>query len=363
MIFKIFGGKRTPVLPISVCMIAKNEEQNIEKALAPFRDLGVELVIVDTGSTDQTVALASQYTERIYHFQWCNDFSAARNFSVSKASHDWILVVDFDEYLEHINTCELLDFGKRCPTGIGTVMRHNSCRLLSGQESVMTEQVARFFNRNYHHYVGTIHEQVLPKDGSEPSYHPLNVSFYHQGYEKEEMLIQKSKRNLTLLLDALKSNPQDPYLLYQTGKCYQVLKDYQAACHYFDAGLSYDLDPALTYVQDMVVAYGYCLLELKEYSTALNLANIYDIFGSHADFVFLMGLIYMNNALFDQAIIEFKKAVSMNSSNVEGINSYAANYNIGVIYECTGQIGEAVKYYRKCGDYLPALNRLKAISL
>lgn len=349
------------MLPISICMIAKNEEQNIEKALAPLHRLGAEIVIVDTGSTDQTVALASQYTEHIYSFSWCDDFSAARNFSVSKASHDWILVVDFDEYLEHINTSELLDFGRQYPTGIGTVTRHNSCRLLSGQESVMTEQVARFFNRKYHHYVGTIHEQILPKDDSAPSYYPLHISFHHQGYEKEETLMQKSQRNLTLLLTALKSNPHDPYLLYQTGKCYQVLKDYQTACHYFDAGLSCDLDPALAYVQDMVVAYGYCLLALREYDSALDLANIYDIFGSHADFVFLMGLVYMNNALFDQAIIEFQKAASMNSSSVEGINSYAANYNIGVIYECTGQIKEAVKYYKKCGNYLPALNRLKLL--
>lgn len=349
------------MLPISVCMIAKNEEKNIEKCLAPLQQTGMELVIVDTGSNDATPALASQYTDKLYHYHWCDDFSMARNYSISRASHDWILVVDFDEYLEQIDPQELLAFIKAHPTGIGTIVRNNPCHLLSGQKSVMTERVARFFNRTYHHYEGKIHEQVFPMDGSEPHYFPLNLSFYHQGYEEEELLIQKSKRNLALLLDSLMDTPDDPYLLYQTGKCYQVLKDYSSACQYFDRGLSYDLDPALTYVQDMVEAYGYCLLELKEYDTALNLANVYDVFEGRADFVFLMGLIYMNNALFDPAIGEFKKAASMNSSSVQGINSYAANYNIGVIYECSGQIEEAITYYKKCGDYSPALSRLEAI--
>ncbi len=350
------------MLPISVCMIAKNEEQNIKKCLAPLQQLGMELVIIDTGSKDATVKLATGYTDKIYPFHWCNDFSAARNFSISKATYDWILVIDFDEYLEDINTDELLAFMNEHPTGIGTIIRHNPCHLLSGQSSVMTERVARFFNRKYHHYEGTIHEQVFPRDGSEPVYFPLSLSFYHQGYENEALLIQKSERNLALLLDALKDTPDDPYLLYQTGKCYQVLKDYVSARNYFDAGLSYDLDPALTYVQDMVEAYGYCLLELKEYTAALSLENIYDVFGSRADFVFLMGLIYMNNALFDEAIREFRKAASLDSSRVQGINSYAAYYNIGVIYECSGCIDEAVIYYQQCGNYPPALERIKAIT-
>ena len=86
------------MLPISVCMIAKNEESNVHNCLAPLKKLGFELVIADTGSADQSMSLISQYTDQLYHFEWTNDFSAARNFSISKASHDWILVVDFDEY-------------------------------------------------------------------------------------------------------------------------------------------------------------------------------------------------------------------------------------------------------------------------
>lgn len=347
------------MIPISVCMIAKNEENNIDKCLAPLKNLGFELIIADTGSTDQTKHLAAHYTEHIYDFKWNNDFSAARNFSISKASYDWILVVDFDEHLEEIDTRSLLHCTTLRQREIGTITRHNPCNLLSGQASVMTEQVARFFNRKYNCYQGIIHEQVLPSDGSSPIYFPVNISFYHHGYENENSLVQKANRDLKLLRIALDQSPNDPYLLFQTGKCYQILKDYKSACNHFDTGLSYDIDPALTYVQDMIISYGYCLLELKDYQTALGLSGVYELFSSQTDFVFLMGLIYMNNALFEQAITEFQKAASMQIGRTKGVNSYMPNYNIGVIYECSGDISDAINYYQKCGDYQPAMDRLR----
>lgn len=349
------------MLPISVCMIAKNEEPNIDNCLSPLAKLGFELVVVDTGSTDQTRALVRNYTDLLFDFKWCDDFSFARNFAVSKASHDWILVVDFDEYLQSADIPNLLSFITAKSHGIGTVTRLNPCSLISGQTSVMTEQVARLFNRNYHHYRGIIHEQVFPIDDSIPEYFPVELSFYHHGYETEINLNQKAKRNLELLLTALAQSPDDPYLLFQVGKCHQVLKDYADACQYFDQGLSHDIDPSLTYVQEMIESYGYCLLEIKEYQTALGLANVYDLFAHQTDFVFLMGLIYMNNALFEQAIREFEKAAAMPPGKTEGINSYLPYYNIGVIYECTGQTEKARSYYRKCGNYSPACNRLEAL--
>lgn len=349
------------MLPISVCMIAKNEESNVHNCLAPLKKLGFELVIADTGSADQSMSLISQYTDQLYHFEWTNDFSAARNFSISKASHDWILVVDFDEYLKDINISALISFINSHRKEIGTITRLNPCNLLSGQTSTMTEQVARLFNRKYNHYCGIIHEQVFPIIESAPVYCPVDISLYHHGYEEEDALTAKASRNLDLLLLALKDAPDDPYLLFQTGKCYQILKDYPAACQYFDAGLSFDIDPALAYVQEMVESYGYCLLEAKEYDAALGLANVYELFSFQTDFVFLMGLIYMHNTLFDQAITEFQKAVSMKNGKTAGINSYMPNYNIGVIYECIGKKENAMKYYAKCGNYAPAKQRLSLL--
>ena len=75
-----------------------------------------------------------------------------------------------------------------------------------------------------------------------------------------------------------------------------------------------------------------------------------------------MGLIYMNNAMFDKAIREFLNATNCTHSSVKGINSYLSYYNIGVIYECAGLPKDAVKYYKMCGDYDPALMGLQRLT-
>lgn len=82
---------------ISLCMIVKNESKNIKNALESARPLVQELIVVDTGSTDGTQELAKQVTDQVYDYQWCDDFSAARNFAIEKAKGKWILFLDGDE--------------------------------------------------------------------------------------------------------------------------------------------------------------------------------------------------------------------------------------------------------------------------
>ena len=89
-------------LPVSVCIIAKNEEKYIEQCLRHLLPFGMEIVVVDTGSNDRTRDIALKYTDQVFDFEWINDFSAARNFAASKAKNNWILVVDCDEYPEEV---------------------------------------------------------------------------------------------------------------------------------------------------------------------------------------------------------------------------------------------------------------------
>ena len=78
------------MIQISLCMIVKNEERVLNRCLKSIADLMDEIIIVDTGSTDQTKEIARKYTENIYDFEWKDDFSAARNFAFSKATKDYI---------------------------------------------------------------------------------------------------------------------------------------------------------------------------------------------------------------------------------------------------------------------------------
>ncbi len=91
------------MITISLCMIVKNEEKILARCLDTVADLVDEIVIVDTGSTDSTKQIAAKYTDRIYDFQWIDDFSAARNFAFSKATKEYIYSADADEVLDEEN--------------------------------------------------------------------------------------------------------------------------------------------------------------------------------------------------------------------------------------------------------------------
>ena len=84
---------------ISLCMIVKNEEKTLDTCLNSIKNLVDEIIIVDTGSTDKTKEIAKKYTNKIYDFKWVDDFSKARNFSFSKATKDYIMWLDADDYL------------------------------------------------------------------------------------------------------------------------------------------------------------------------------------------------------------------------------------------------------------------------
>lgn len=79
-------------------MIVKNEEKNIERALSWGKSFMWEQIVVDTGSTDRTVEIARRLGAKVYHFEWIDDFAAAKNYAVSQAQGDWIVFLDADEY-------------------------------------------------------------------------------------------------------------------------------------------------------------------------------------------------------------------------------------------------------------------------
>lgn len=360
------------MLPVSVCIIVKNEELHIEECCRCLLPYGFEIVIVDTGSDDRTLELARKYTDHIYHFDWCDDFSAAKNYAMAKASHDWILSLDCDEYVEKIDQPALQAYMEQLPSCAGRILIRNRFTE-NGQTAFEQVRVSRFVDRRYFHFEGAVHEQLVPKPGcgrnaasnpiqSQKYVYSAPITVLHVGYDgTEEEMLNKCRRNITLLETELQVRGADPYLYFQLGQSYRRLHDYEKAILYFDSGLAMDVDPAMDYVQTMVESYGYTLLDLKRSQDALNLLGIYDEFAKRADFVFLMGLVYMNNGLFDKAIGEFQKATTMEEFAVDGVNSYKADYNIGVIYECAGYPREAQEAYLRCGDYGAAKARLQQL--
>jgi glycosyltransferase involved in cell wall biosynthesis len=395
---------------LSVCIIAKNEEKNIRRCLESLKSYNFEIVVIDTGSTDDTEKIAQQYTDRVFHFQWKNDFSSARNFAISKSTKTYVMSMDCDECIDYIDVKKLQNLLVERKKQVGRIkIRNHLTKNGTGQEN--TEWINRIFSKELFHYEGCIHEQVTAMNGEEYETYQAPVVILHTGYDlPENERKQKAERNIKLLQQELQRlliaflqkqdafvnviddvglknddennkrcvqrifsmieagndlavklqhEEQLPYILYQLGKGYYMAGDYREACTYFSCALSFDLNPKLEYVIDMVETYGYAMLNSDQADNALFFENIYEEFGNTADFQFLMGLIYMNNARFEDAVSEFLKATKHSASRNVGANSYMAFYNIGVIYECLGRADEAKRYYEMCGEYGPAEERLK----
>lgn len=347
--------------PFSICIITKNEEKNIERCLNSIQHFDCEIIVVDTGSTDLTKEVAQNYKAKVYDFEWINDFSAARNFSISKATYDWILVLDSDEWAEESCPEEFMLLARQYPACIGRLKRKN---LMPGEnrQRIYTDMVERFFNRRYYHYEAPIHEQVTPLTSQTPYTFEIPLTVLHSGYiGTEEELEAKRIRNMTLLQKELEKYPDDPYLYFQIGQEYYCMDDYETAVRYYSKVLEFDLSPTLEYLRLTIQAYGSCLLHLNRIDEALQFEQIYSTFATNPDFVFLMGRIYYRSGQPIKAMSEFIKATSMDNPCSEGTNTFLSWYYMGLINEQMGNPDAASVFYKKCGNFEPAVKKLKQL--
>ena len=346
---------------ISVCIITKNECDNLNICLERISPYPVEIVVIDTGSTDNTKQVARKYTGNVYDFEWINDFSAARNFAISKATKDYILMIDTDEFIDTFDYDAIIKLIKANPNSVGRIHRKNIFES-NGSDMTSNELINRLFPKKLYQYNGSIHEQVVKISDSAAAYDTYVAPIFctHVGYQgNQKQRFKKAERNLTLLLKEHEKAPEDTYILYQIGKAYYYIQDYDNAIVYFEKAMDYPMDNRLTYVNNIMVTYAYCLINTKQHEKGLMLEAVLDDFAYSADFLFVMGLIYMNNALFQDAVNCFVAATEIDSCDVEGVNSYLAYYNIGVILECLGDKANAIIYYKKSGTYAPALEGIK----
>ena len=185
-------------------MIVKNEARCLARCLRSVRAILDEIIIADTGSTDGTIEIASEFGAKISHFDWADDFSAARNFALDQTTGDWILVLDADEFAGEPLATEIGEFVQN-PPAIGRLKIVSDFRR-HGQTLRSQSFVARLFPRGAR-FQGRIHEQIV----SPLRRVNLRGELWHDGY----LETQKSGRNVKLLLAELEREPENSYLLYQ----------------------------------------------------------------------------------------------------------------------------------------------------
>lgn len=225
-------------IKISACVIVKNEERNLPRWLECVKAFADEIIVVDTGSEDRTVEIAKAGGAAVYYFKWCNDFSAAKNYALDKATGDWIVFLDADEYFDETGRKELRTalnriHGNHDIIGIDSLLYnidvdHNNHILSTANQQRV------FRNIKSLRYHGRIHEH-LSYQGTE------NVTFaafsdhcaiYHTGYS--QCLTQnKNQRNLDLLLADIKAaGGEQPEHYSYLSVSYFNLRQYDETIHY-----------------------------------------------------------------------------------------------------------------------------------
>jgi len=204
---------------LSVCMIVKNEERFLGQCLASVKDIADELIVIDTGSTDRTVEIAREHGAHVGHFEWCNDFAAARNASISPATGDWILFLDADEELspaEKQNLPALVNSDNVALIRLPLINTH--------QGQVSKSILPRLFrNIPAIQFQGCVHEGVYTALLKVSKEWQMDISvgdllILHHGYTAEVISERnKVQRNYELLLKALEERPNEAYFYMQLG--------------------------------------------------------------------------------------------------------------------------------------------------
>lgn len=150
------------MVEISLCMIVKNEEKVLARCLNSIADLMDEIIIVDTGSTDQTKKIAMKYTNHVYDFEWIHDFSAARNFAFSKATKEYIYSADADEVLDEENHRRFVELKQMLLPEIEMVQMKYGNQLSHGTAYNFDEEYRPKLFRRLREWtwIEPIHEQV-----------------------------------------------------------------------------------------------------------------------------------------------------------------------------------------------------------
>ena len=219
---------------VSAALIVRDESEFIEDCLRSLTGKVAEIVLVDTGSSDDTIDIARRYSIELYHFRWCDDFSAARNYALDRATKDWILYIDADERLE---VPDLDAFSRLLADGtkVGWELR------LHPRVGWTAYSELRLFRNDPHiRFEGVIHERIGPAvyavaRAKSLSVGACEVRLRHVGYEADQR--PKNSRNIPSLREYLARDPDRLFCWWHLGECLQLAGDEDAAIQALTSGI------------------------------------------------------------------------------------------------------------------------------
>ena len=185
-------------MTLSVCLIVKDEQQVLARCLGCVSKFADEIVIVDTGSTDETVQIAKKFTDKVFFFKWCDDFSAARNYAFDRSTCELLMWLDADDFITDEN-CVKINKLKNAFDGFDMAVLPYAAAF-DGEEPTYCYNRERIFRReNGYRFSGEVHEAITPHGRIFYS----DAVIYHKKEKRNEPL-----RNLRILQKKISSGKQ-----------------------------------------------------------------------------------------------------------------------------------------------------------
>jgi len=334
---------------IALVVIARNEAPRLGRLLrsvAPWVD---DMVVLDTGSTDGTAELAHSLGATVRHFDWCDDFSAARNAALTHAAADWHLVLDADEWLID-GGHELQALRSQARTFVGSIALIDQ---FFDEQSQQGRQAHARLSRvlpGHLRYEGLVHEQPMHR----LPVRALQLQVGHDGYLPDR-LAHKRGRNRGLLHSALAQAPHDAYLWYQMGKDAAVYEEHALAEQAFAQAAALQPMDALWW-PDLVTRRLFTMKRLGRHAEGAAWAETQmSACGESPDFCFALGDLLLDWAAEQPAwaaelmptmehcwrrCLELGERPGLPGA-VAGRGSYLAAHNLALVLEATGRQAEA----------------------
>jgi len=213
-------------------MIVKNEAANLQNCLQSVQPVADEIIVVDTGSEDDSVALAKQFGAQVVIADWRNDFSYARNISLEHATGSWILWLDADDRIPHSSVAGIQALKQQKPDKVVGMIVRNQKPNGTGTEFI---QARMFPNDPRIRFERPIHEQIMPS-AAQAGYRmiPTDIVIEHHGYANYETMKKKAGRNVSILLKDADGKTADPFYLIEIADSYTIMDDRENALAWYE---------------------------------------------------------------------------------------------------------------------------------
>ena len=341
-------------MDLSLCMIVKNEEASLPKTLNSVKGIVDEMVVLDTGSTDRTVEIARKFGARVHLFEWCNDFSIARNEALKYVQGKWVLVLDADEVLTSEIVPEMKQAMKSDRHLVINLIRHEV-----GASQSPYSLVSRLFrnhpevrfSRPYHAMVDDSVQELLQREPQWQVVYLSTIAILHYGYQPEAIAAQdKYTKAKTAMEGFLASHPNDAYTCNKLGALYLQIGQLREGIELLERGLTATaVEPLVLFELHYHLGYAYTRLNnlnaaLKHYKAATEQPILTQLkIGAYNN----LGNLLLSAGKLTTAKTVYETILKIDPSLATGHN------NLGMTLKAIGQMEAAIASYQKAIDLNP----------